>query len=372
MAKRFTDTSKWKKEFIKGLSAKHKLLWFYILDDCDHAGIWEVDFEVAALRIGEELEYNEAFKALGEQITPIGKNRWWIKDFVLFQYGMLTPKNKMYRPVMDILQRYGLSLEYSYDAPSIPHKSTIDGGKVKDKEKDMVMVKDMDMVEYGKSENYFHGEVPNDLLEYAEQLKPAAMKADDWQKVVQRDIQALGYRVVREVACEYASEDGEAIEGFIDLQADKNGVVIGIELDNRVTTRDSVAKVHRYPAGMVLLRDPKPKSYNVHVKLPSKHLVTSTTFEDAELWTKSVVAGDDEIFNLLLRSRSIQAGEHLKQIAEDHLGLASRYNWVAKWTDQNAFRQSLVKHIQDTLQKDNPKKPTKSKVTFEDLKLDDL
>ena len=47
MAKRFTDTDKWKKGFIRNLPAKYKLLWLYILDDCNHAGVWETDFEVA-------------------------------------------------------------------------------------------------------------------------------------------------------------------------------------------------------------------------------------------------------------------------------------------------------------------------------------
>lgn len=139
MAKRFTDTAKWKKEFIKGLEAKYKLLWFYILDDCDHAGIWEVDFEVASIRIGEDVSYNDSFIALGEQIIPIGKNRWWIKDFITFQYGKLTPKNKMFAPVMAILSKYGID-------PNMPHIiediSPIDGVKDIDKVKDKVKVKD--------------------------------------------------------------------------------------------------------------------------------------------------------------------------------------------------------------------------------------
>lgn len=145
MAKRFTDTAKWKKEFIKGLSAKHKLLWFYILDDCDHAGIWEVDFEVASIRIGEPLSYNEAFIALGCQIVPIGKTRWWIKDFISFQYGNLTPKNKMYEPVMSLLKKYNIDPNIPHD---MEHLSPIDGvkdidivkdkDKVKDKEEDFV------------------------------------------------------------------------------------------------------------------------------------------------------------------------------------------------------------------------------------------
>ena len=56
MAKRFTDTDRWKKPFIKGLNLEQKLLWFYILDDCDHAGLWHVDIEVASIRVGVNID----------------------------------------------------------------------------------------------------------------------------------------------------------------------------------------------------------------------------------------------------------------------------------------------------------------------------
>jgi hypothetical protein len=141
MAKRFTDTAKWKKEFIKGLEAKYKLLWFYILDDCDHAGIWEVDFEVASIRIGEQVGYDDSFHALGSQIIPIGKNRWWITGFVSFQYGTLTPKNKMFEPVTKILLKHGIDITSNRMPLPMEDISPIDGVKDIDKVKDKVEVK---------------------------------------------------------------------------------------------------------------------------------------------------------------------------------------------------------------------------------------
>jgi hypothetical protein len=175
MAKRFTDTSKWKKEFIKGLSAKHKLLWFYILDDCDHAGVWEVDFEVASLRIGENLVPSEALEALEEQIQIIGKNRWWIRGFISFQYGNLTPKNKMYEPVMSILQKFGIDPNMPH---TIPHKSPIDGVKV------MVIVKEEEKVKEKVKEKD-----TGDIFEYSlqEQIEEKLLELDsrylDEQKI---------------------------------------------------------------------------------------------------------------------------------------------------------------------------------------------
>ena len=52
MAKRFTDTDKWKKQFIKGLPLEYKMFWLYILDECNHAGIWHVEFDLVQLRLG--------------------------------------------------------------------------------------------------------------------------------------------------------------------------------------------------------------------------------------------------------------------------------------------------------------------------------
>lgn len=133
MAKRFTDTGKWKKEFIKGLPAKMKLLWFYILDDCDHAGIWEVDMEVASLRIGETITYEEAFIALGEKIHPLGKNKWFIRDFIFFQYGDLRESNRMHQSVISILKKNQIPLVSPFEGAKDKEQ---DKDKVKDKVKD--------------------------------------------------------------------------------------------------------------------------------------------------------------------------------------------------------------------------------------------
>jgi hypothetical protein len=106
MPKRFTDTDKWKKPFIRGLEGAYKLLWFYILDDCDHAGIWQVDFEVACIRIGEEVDRATALLVFGERIDAFEETKWWIPDFVSFQYGELSDKNRLHVSVMQILSKH--------------------------------------------------------------------------------------------------------------------------------------------------------------------------------------------------------------------------------------------------------------------------
>lgn len=106
MAKRFTDTDKWKKPYIRGLQGAYKLLWLYILDDCDHAGIWQVDFEVASIRIGEQVNEQEAIKCFGDRIEIFNEGtKWFIVDFIDFQYGQLSEKNRMHLSVINILTK---------------------------------------------------------------------------------------------------------------------------------------------------------------------------------------------------------------------------------------------------------------------------
>ena len=107
MAKRFTDTEKWKKKFIRNLKLDYKVLWLYILDDCNHAGIWEVDIEVAEIRTGCKFNEEVAIDLLGDNIVVFDNgNKWFIPDFIEFQYGELNPKNRVHESVLTLLSKY--------------------------------------------------------------------------------------------------------------------------------------------------------------------------------------------------------------------------------------------------------------------------
>ena len=149
MAKRFTDTEKWKKPFIRGLQGAYKLLWLYICDDCDHAGIWQVDFDVAQIRIGEKIDLNEAIKSFEDKIVIFDKgNKWFIPSFIEFQYPSgLNPENRSHNSVIILLEKYNL-----LDKQNKPLISPLEGRK--DMVKDMVMVKDK--VKKGKVEFNFY------------------------------------------------------------------------------------------------------------------------------------------------------------------------------------------------------------------------
>ena len=139
MAKRFTDTEKWKKPFIRGLQGAYKLLWLYICDDCDHAGIWQVDIDVAQIRIGEKIDLKEAIKSFDEKIIIFDKgNKWFIPSFIEFQYPSgLNPDNRAHNSIIILLEKNNL-LDKQNKPLTRPLQGRKDMDKDMDKDKDMV------------------------------------------------------------------------------------------------------------------------------------------------------------------------------------------------------------------------------------------
>jgi len=155
MAKRFTDSGKWNKPFIRGMKAPYKLLWLYILDECDHAGIWQVDIQVAELKIGEKLKLETAIKFFESKISVIdGGEKWFINDFIEFQYGQLNSQNRAHNSVIQILKKFNLiDISTNVIKPlTSPLQGAMDMDKDKDKVKDMDKDKDKDTPKIEKSE----------------------------------------------------------------------------------------------------------------------------------------------------------------------------------------------------------------------------
>lgn len=144
MAKRFTDTNKYKKPFIRSLQGAYKLLWDYLYHECDHAGIWIVDFEIAQIHLGSDSKINksDALKFFNEgeiRVFEIDKNRWFLPGFIDFQYGELNPENRAHNSVIKVLKSFNL---IDSDFNIKPLTSPLQGAKDKDMDKDMDKVKD--------------------------------------------------------------------------------------------------------------------------------------------------------------------------------------------------------------------------------------
>lgn len=152
MAKRFTDTNKYKTLFYRGLPGPYKLLWDLINCECDHAGVWICDFETAQIYVGKDMPLDKAralelFNAGEVRVTELeGGQLWFLPGFIEMQYNgtTLNPKDRVQKSAIAILSRHGL-LDDSLTLviPNKPLTSPLEGAKYKYKDKDKDKDKDM-------------------------------------------------------------------------------------------------------------------------------------------------------------------------------------------------------------------------------------
>lgn len=144
MAKRFTSTDKYRSPFIRGLQGAYKVLWDYLQHECDHAGIWLVDFEIAQICVGRDLPIDKAtaleqFNEEEERVVVLqGGKKWLILDFIREQYGHLNETNRVHKSVIDTLAKNGIrvidgEIETSTNKPLT---SPLQGAKDKDMDKE--------------------------------------------------------------------------------------------------------------------------------------------------------------------------------------------------------------------------------------------
>lgn len=145
MSKRFTDTDKWRKVWFRSLTPLEKCFWLYICDTCDHAGIWEVDFSLAEIFIGEPLNISEIEEKFRKQYEKLqGGKKWFIPSFVDFQYITLSETNRMHLSVINTLKKEGAFK---------PLISPLEGAQVKEQEQYKDKDKDKDKKERIVKEN---------------------------------------------------------------------------------------------------------------------------------------------------------------------------------------------------------------------------
>lgn len=137
MSKRFTDTNKWDHAWFRKLDPKFKCVWIYLIDKCDHAGIWIADFEAMSFHIGKNITKEDVEEIFYEKIKKIGADRYLIQSFIDFQYGELNENNRVHKSVMNRIDKFSNCIEEIK-----PLISPFKGDKDKDKDKDMDKEKD--------------------------------------------------------------------------------------------------------------------------------------------------------------------------------------------------------------------------------------
>lgn len=118
MAKRFTDSEKYKDPWFRRLRPPLKMLFQFMCDDCNHAGIWKENFDSFESYYKISLTHDD-MKDFGERVSRIDEDTYLIKSFVKFQYGTLNPNNNAHLGVIKAMQYSGVDVS-PYLAPSEP------------------------------------------------------------------------------------------------------------------------------------------------------------------------------------------------------------------------------------------------------------
>jgi hypothetical protein len=105
--KRFTETNKWEDPWFRKLKPEMKLLWSWLLDSCDNAGVIDLDIELASFQIG----YSYPIDTLSEfahRVIKLQCGKFFIPKFIEFQYGNLSRECKAHNPIFSSLEKHGL------------------------------------------------------------------------------------------------------------------------------------------------------------------------------------------------------------------------------------------------------------------------
>ena len=114
MAKRFTSTEIWSEDWFLEMPIEYKLFWFYMLANCDHAGLFKVNLRSfcglneVKLSSNTALEY---FNVDKQRIRVISESIWLVEDFFVYQYGVtFNMNNRLHESIFNLYQRQKIEL----------------------------------------------------------------------------------------------------------------------------------------------------------------------------------------------------------------------------------------------------------------------
>lgn len=108
IVKRFTETQKWEETWFRRLPPGHKLLWQWLVDKCDLAGVVDPDWDLASFQIGMEVN-PEMVSGFGDRVSTLESGKLFIPKFIEFQFGKtLNRANKVHLGVIRRLELIGI------------------------------------------------------------------------------------------------------------------------------------------------------------------------------------------------------------------------------------------------------------------------
>ena len=109
--RRYTDTEKWRDKWFRALKPEFKLAWLYLVDNCDWAGVLDLDRELANFQIGFDVDWERFLDVCGDRVHCLNSGKIWLTKFVEFQQGTATlnPKNNAHKNIINLLRKHGIN-----------------------------------------------------------------------------------------------------------------------------------------------------------------------------------------------------------------------------------------------------------------------
>ena len=175
---RFTNTEKWRDPWFQDLPAVNKLLWLYLVDNCDNAGVWVVNKREAEFHLNEKIDWDNALSFFDGRIEWLGDSKWYIVKFISFQYPSgLSEKSAPHRQVLRVLKSHGLDPNGRV-VGSLPSRL---GGRAKDKDKDKEEDKDKE-----KDRDEMDILAPSDNPQISDADRWGAISMEQWARELKR------------------------------------------------------------------------------------------------------------------------------------------------------------------------------------------
>lgn len=138
--KRFTETQKWEDPWFRKLKPEMKLLWQWLCDKCDNAGVIDPDLDLASFQIGYQYP-SDTLLEFGERLAVLESGKTWIPSFIPFQCGKLSDDCAAHKPILQSLEKHGIdrvSIGYQY-----PLRKGIGKGIRKEKGKERAEIEEL-------------------------------------------------------------------------------------------------------------------------------------------------------------------------------------------------------------------------------------
>jgi hypothetical protein len=145
MAKRFTDTEKWKDDWYLSLSNDDKIVWQWLLDNCSHAGFCKKSISLLNMMCRVSYTEQQVLEKMKDRVISVN-NQWFIPKFIRFQYStLLSAKPAIISVVKELFDNNCveiISKSFGNDYTIISKSFENHCKMIKDKVKDMDKVKD--------------------------------------------------------------------------------------------------------------------------------------------------------------------------------------------------------------------------------------